>query len=196
MATIAEERSSADDFDLELEGRRALVTGGTKGIGAASAIGLAREGADIAIIGRHDDADARMTKQSVEALGRRCEIIAADCGKPEDAKRCVQETAAKLGDVDVLVHAAGGPVNGGLFEITSEMWSAAFDVHVHAIFHLCRAAIPLMQKKGSPTSHRIIATEEEESRFQLPAVVHLPPVFSTVTISISTTHRLASLMRT
>lgn len=132
---------------MNLKDKVALVTGGTKGIGAATAIALAREGADVAIIGRHDDADARTTKQSIEALGRRCEIVAADCGKPEDATRCVQETAAKLGGVDVLVHAAGGPVNGGLFELTPELWSAAFDVHVHAIFYLCRAAIPLLRKK-------------------------------------------------
>jgi NAD(P)-dependent dehydrogenase (short-subunit alcohol dehydrogenase family) len=47
----------------------------------------------------------------------------------------------------VLVHSAGGPVNGGLFDLTPEAWLGAFDVHVHAIFHLCRAAIPGMQQK-------------------------------------------------
>lgn len=132
---------------MDLKNKVALVTGGTKGIGAATSIALARDGANVAIVGRNDDADARSTKESIQTLGRRCEIIVADCGKPSDAARCVQETVAKLGGVDVLVHSAGGPVNGGLFEITPEMWSAAFDVHVHAIFHLCRAAIPLMQKK-------------------------------------------------
>ena len=132
---------------MNLENKIALVTGGTKGIGAATAIALAREGAHVAIVGRHEDEDARATKKLVAALGRRCEIIVADCGQPADATRCEQETVAKLGGVHVLVHSAGGPVNGGLFEITPEMWSAAFDVHVHAIFHLCRAAIPLMHKK-------------------------------------------------
>ena len=72
----------------------------------------------------------------------------ADCGKAAEARRCVTETAKQFGSVDVLVHAAGGPVNGGLFEVTPEAWEAAFDTHVHAIFHLCREAIPLMQKKG------------------------------------------------
>jgi 3-oxoacyl-[acyl-carrier protein] reductase len=47
----------------------------------------------------------------------------------------------------VLVHSAGGPVNGGLLELTPETWYAAFDVHIHAIFHLCRAAIPYMKAK-------------------------------------------------
>jgi NAD(P)-dependent dehydrogenase (short-subunit alcohol dehydrogenase family) len=74
-------------------------------------------------------------------------MIQADCSVPSEAARCVQETESRLGPLDVLVHSAGGPVNGGLFEITAESWQAAFDVHVHAVFHLCRAAIPAMRKK-------------------------------------------------
>ncbi len=132
---------------MNLSGKIALVTGGTKGIGAATALALAREGADVAIIGRHVEAGAHATRAAIVALGRRCEIIQADCGQPAEATRCVAETAARLGAVDVLVHSAGGPVNGGLFEVTPEAWQAAFDVHVHAIFHLCRAAIPAMRIK-------------------------------------------------
>jgi NAD(P)-dependent dehydrogenase (short-subunit alcohol dehydrogenase family) len=132
---------------MNLQDKVCLVTGGTKGIGAATAIGLAKEGAHIAIIGRHDDAEAAATKNSIESLGRRCETIIADCSESADATRCVEEAAARLGSVDVLVHSAGGLVSGGLFEVTPENWHAAFDVHVHAIFYLCRAAIPFMKKK-------------------------------------------------
>lgn len=132
---------------MNLSGKIALVTGGTRGIGAATAIALAKEGADVAIVGRRLDAAATATRDAVVKLGRRCEIIQADCGQPGDATRAVRETAEKLGTVDVLVHAAGGPVNGGLFDITAEAWAGAFDVHVHAIFHLCRAAIPAMRDK-------------------------------------------------
>ena len=132
---------------MNLSGKIALVTGGTKGIGAATAIALAKEGADVAIVGRHVNAEANATRDAIVALGRRCEIIQADCGVPAEATRCVSEAAAKLGPVDVLVHSAGGPVNGGLFDLTPEAWQAAFDVHVHAIYHLCRAAIPAMRAK-------------------------------------------------
>ncbi len=136
---------------MNLTGRIALVTGGTRGIGASTAVALAREGADVAITGRHLNDDAKATRDAILALGRRCELILADCGKPEEAVRCVQETESKLGSPAVLVHSAGGPVNGGLFDLTPEMWAAAFDVHVHAIFHLCRAAIPGMRvrKEGA-----------------------------------------------
>ncbi len=132
---------------MNLSGQAALVTGGTKGIGAATATALAKEGANVAIVGRHLDNDAKSTCDAIRALGRRCEVIQADCSQASEATRCVRETEARLGAVDVLVHSAGGPVNGGLFELTPELWHAAFDVHVHAIFHLCRAAMPAMRAK-------------------------------------------------
>lgn len=132
---------------MNLSGKIALVTGGTRGIGAATALALARDGADVAIASRRLDDEARGTRDGVVGLGRRCELIEADCGRPDDATRCVREAQDKLGGVDVLVHSAGGPVQGGLFEVTAERWMEAFDVHVHAIFHLCRAAIPAMKRK-------------------------------------------------
>ena len=125
----------------------ALVTGGTKGIGAATAIALAKAGAEVAIVGRKLSTEAKETRRQIEKLGRKCFLILADVAEPVQAARCVKETAKKLGPVDVLVHSAGGPVNGGLFELAPETWRAAFDVHVHAIFHLCRAAVPAMQQK-------------------------------------------------
>jgi len=134
---------------MDLRNKIALITGGTKGIGAATAVLFARQGADVAIVGRHDDAEAQKTKQAVEAAGRKGLLIVADMAKPEDATRCVQQTHATLGRLDVLVHCAGGLVAGGLWEVKPEDWYAGFDVHVHAIYHLCRAAVPLMRpKKG------------------------------------------------
>ena len=132
---------------MQLNGKAALVTGGTRGIGAAAAIALAKDGADVAIVGRTEDDDARQTRAAIQGLGRRCEIILADCAKPADCTRCVEETVKRLGGVDVLIHSAGGAVNGGLLELTPEAWQGAFDVHVHAIFHLCRAAIPHMKPR-------------------------------------------------
>ena len=132
---------------MQLNGKAALVTGGTRGIGAAAAIALAKDGADVAIVGRTEDDDAQQTRAAIQGLGRRCEIILADCAKPADCTRCVEETVKRLGGVDVLIHSAGGAVNGGLLELTPEAWQGAFDVHVHAIFHLCRAAIPHMKPR-------------------------------------------------
>jgi NAD(P)-dependent dehydrogenase (short-subunit alcohol dehydrogenase family) len=132
---------------MNLTGKTALITGGTKGIGAATALALAREGAAVAITGRHDDEEARATRRAIEALGRRCEVFLGDLGQPAECARVVAETVRRLGALDVLVHCAGGPVPGGLLELAPETWNRAFDVHVHAIFHLCRAAVPHMKTR-------------------------------------------------
>jgi len=132
---------------MQLEGKVALVTGGTKGIGAATAVELARRGADVAINGRHDDEEARGVRSRIEALGRRCQIVVADVGRPGEATRCVAETALGLGPPAVLVHCAGGLIAGGLFDVLPETWHQAFDVHVHAVYHLCRAALPAMKER-------------------------------------------------
>ena len=132
---------------MNLSGKVALVTGGTRGIGAATAIALAKDGADVAIVGRRMDTEADRVRDAIVAAGRRAELIQADCGRPDEATRCVRETESRLGRLDVLVHAAGGPVNGGLFDLAPEQWQSAFDVHVHAIYYLCRAAVPAMRTR-------------------------------------------------
>jgi NAD(P)-dependent dehydrogenase (short-subunit alcohol dehydrogenase family) len=132
---------------MDLKNKSCLITGGTKGIGAATAIALAQHGADIAIVGRNIDADARQTIGQIEQLGRRCAMIQADVANPQDVEKCVAETVSRLGGVDVLVHSAGGPVPGSILEVSPENWMRAFDVHVHAVYYLCRGVIPLMQKK-------------------------------------------------
>jgi NAD(P)-dependent dehydrogenase (short-subunit alcohol dehydrogenase family) len=132
---------------MQLNQKTCLVTGGTKGIGAATAIALAEQSANLALVARSMNSEANLIRQRIESLGRECLLVAADMGQAAEATGCVERTARRFGAVDVLVHAAGGAVNGGLLDITLETWHAAFDVHVHAIFHLCRAAIPFMKAK-------------------------------------------------
>ena len=133
---------------MNLAGKCALVTGGTKGIGAATAIAFAQKGADVAILGRHDDDDARAVCKAVEVVGRKCAILIGDMAKPDDATRAVEQTVDQLGGIDILFHNAGGGVTGGIMEVEAEAWYAAFDVHVHAAYYLCRATIPHMRKRG------------------------------------------------
>ena len=133
---------------MELHGKVALVTGGTKGIGAACAVELAKRGAKVSLVGRNlEDEEVSRTRKAVEEAGGSPHLIAADMSKPAEAARCVQETAEALGSVDVLVHSAGGLVSGGLLEVTPEAWMEGFDVHVHAVYHLCRAVVPEMKRK-------------------------------------------------
>ncbi len=148
---------------MNLEGKVCLVTGGVRGIGAATALRLARAGADVAVQSRDAESEAaRETKAAIEALGRRCISIAADMAVAADAARTVEETVAGLGGIDVLVHNAGAAAPGSVMTVSEEVWYHAFNVHVHAVFHLCRAAIPHMIPKkegaivllGSSAGHR------------------------------------------
>jgi NAD(P)-dependent dehydrogenase (short-subunit alcohol dehydrogenase family) len=136
---------------MELISKVALITGGTSGIGAATALALAAGGADIVLVGRHSSDLASQTVTAVRALGRLCELIPADVAIPSEADRCVHEAAARLGRLDILVHAAGGPAGGNIMDLAPEAWHAAFAIHVDAAFYLCRAAIPYirLQKEGA-----------------------------------------------
>src|SRR5258706_12099304 len=115
---------------MDLNSKIALITGGTKGIGAATAITLATEGADVALVSRTADAKGVQTRDTIRKFGRRCEIILADCGHPAEVARCVREATAQLGPIEVLVHSAGGPVNAGLFDLTPRQCDDAVYVHV------------------------------------------------------------------
>lgn len=132
---------------MDLTEKTALVTGGTRGIGAATAVALARAGAHVAIVGRNADLEAREVQAAIERTGRRAVLIQADVGDPQQATACVERAVAALGPVDVLVHSAGGNVTGGILEISPDDWYDAFDVHIHAVFHLVRAVLPRMQAK-------------------------------------------------
>ncbi len=133
---------------MNLTGKVALVTGGTKGIGAATAKRLASLGADVAILGRRDNEGARESREAIVAEGRRSRMIVADMANPHDAARAVDETVVAFGGIDVLVHNAGGGLVGGFLDIDTADWNRLFDVHVHAAFHLCRAALPHMKARG------------------------------------------------
>lgn len=134
---------------MNIQDKVAIVTGGTHGIGAATAIALAKRGAAIAIIARNSTGSD--IQQKIEALGVPFLMIVADLSKEEECIKAVEAVAAKWGRIDILVHSAGAAAPGSLLNGAREVWYNAFDVHIHAAFHLCRTAAPYMksQKEGS-----------------------------------------------
>ena len=133
---------------MKLENKVALITGGANGIGAATALEFANLGADIVISYLEDDDAANEMKSKIEKLGRKCKLFKADLSKMENAVGCVHAAVKEFNGLDILVPSAGGLTKGGLMELEPEQWVRAFDVHVHAVFYLCRAAAPVMKQRG------------------------------------------------
>ena len=132
---------------MNLEGKVALVTGGTMGIGAAIACNLARRGADIAIAARTLGEEAAKTRQQIEAYGRQCFTMTADFSRQADCDAVVAQTAEHFSRLDVLVHNAGGNAAGRIDEVSPDEWRYAMDVHVNANFYLARAALPHLKQQ-------------------------------------------------
>ncbi|WP_371623285.1 3-oxoacyl-ACP reductase FabG [Streptomyces sp. NBC_01116] len=132
----------------QLAGKVALVTGGSRGIGAATALRLAEEGADVALTYVSAADRAQEVVKAIEALGRRGLAIRADSGDPAAVVRSVERTAAELGRLDILVNNAGvfpyGPIEG----VTLEEIDRTLAVHVRAVFLATQAAIPHLGHGG------------------------------------------------
>jgi NAD(P)-dependent dehydrogenase (short-subunit alcohol dehydrogenase family) len=134
---------------MELAGKVCLVTGGTSGIGAATALAFGARGAHVAVAGRIQRSDSlEMLQAAAAEHGTESLYIQADISSAEGCASAVAQTRVFGGRVDVLVHAAGEAVPGGFFDVTEESWSQAFDVHVHAVLRLARTAVPLMIEQG------------------------------------------------
>jgi NAD(P)-dependent dehydrogenase (short-subunit alcohol dehydrogenase family) len=133
---------------FRLDGKVALVTGGSSGLGVAFALGLAEAGADIAICARRADR-LEQTKAAVEALGRRCVAIPADVTVVEDCTRVVERTVAELGGVHVLLNNAGVGTAAPATRETPEAFRQVMDVNVMGSFWMAQACGRVMQPGSS-----------------------------------------------
>lgn len=128
--------------------RVALVTGGSRGIGAATARRLAEDGFDIALgyVSRPEGASRAV--QAVEVLGRRAIAVRADVSRYEDVSRMVSATVDRLGRLDVLVNNAGVYERAFLDETTPEDWDRRIAVNLSSCFYLAKAAVPHLRATG------------------------------------------------
>lgn len=133
----------------ELEGKVALVTGATSGIGRATVKRFAQEGAHVAAVGRDEEALATLVGEMKEA-GAEALAIRADVTRDEDAVRAVAEAVERFGHLDVLVNAAGHISNGTIENTTAEDWDAMMNVNLRAVFQLMQQAVPhLAETRGN-----------------------------------------------
>lgn len=134
-------------MDLDLKGKAALVTAGSKGIGRACAMGLAAEGARVAICAR-TEADLKAAAEEIRAKTG-AEVLAMPCDvtRADEVRALVDRVTASFGGVDILVANAGGPPRGNFDDVTDEQWQLAFELSLLSVVRLIRAVIPSMRKR-------------------------------------------------
>jgi 3-oxoacyl-[acyl-carrier protein] reductase len=130
-----------------LEGKRAFITGGRRGIGRAIALAFAREGADIAICDLVVDDAAKDAVKAVEALGRRAIAVQADVALRPQVDRAVAEALAALGELDIVVNNAGIALSNTMMDIPEADWDAVIDVNLKGLFNVSQATTARMMER-------------------------------------------------
>ena len=135
-------------MDLGLQDKIALVTGGSKGIGKASALGLAQEGANVAICARGQELLEEVAADIAEQTGRTVLPVVADMNNEEDARRFVETAVNRFGGLDVLVNCAGSSPGGSLQNLTEAQWMESLNLKFMGYVRTTKVAAPYMKDRG------------------------------------------------
>ncbi|HEX9313466.1 MAG TPA: SDR family oxidoreductase [Actinomycetota bacterium] len=134
-------------MELGLRGRKAIVTGGSKGLGRAIAEELAREGADVAICARHGD-EVRRAGRELEAFGTTVVAEPADVTDPAEVASFVARAADAMGGIDILVNNAGRAHPGMFATLSDEDWKSDLDVKLFSMIRCSREVLPHLRARG------------------------------------------------
>src|SRR5215468_12695876 len=132
-------------MDLGLKGKVALIAGASQGMGRATALGFAREGAKVSICARGEAALNEAAAMIRKENGGEVMTIVADMSKPEDIKRFVNDSAQHFGRLDIIVNNAGGPPPGEFMKFTDEDWNNAYNLSFMSTMRMTREAVPHME---------------------------------------------------
>jgi NAD(P)-dependent dehydrogenase (short-subunit alcohol dehydrogenase family) len=134
----------------KLKGKKAVITGADSGIGRAVALAFAREGADVLIAYLNEHDDARETQRLVEEAGRKALLVSGDIADPAHCRAVIGQAAKELGGIDILVNNAAHQASfKSIEDISDKEWQRTFEVNIHAMFYLTKAAVPHMKKGGA-----------------------------------------------
>tara|TARA_B100000029_G_scaffold435178_2_gene449003 strand:- start:319 stop:1101 length:783 start_codon:yes stop_codon:yes gene_type:complete len=139
-----------------LENKRAIITGGSRGIGRAISVELARQGCDVVIgyLASNDDGHGKRTAieevvDEVEGLGRTCTAVEGDIARPETSRQLVESAVQSLGGVDVLASNAGICAMHGFLDMPTEMVEQTLHVNLHGAFYITQAVARQMKEQGT-----------------------------------------------
>ncbi|MFP6879591.1 MAG: SDR family NAD(P)-dependent oxidoreductase [Roseibacillus sp.] len=133
---------------FDLTDRLALVTGGSKGLGAAMAAGLASAGADLVLVSRHFDEAQELAEEIVEEFGQKAVGCEADITIPEQVEAMVAAVLQEFGHIDILLNSAGINTRGPIEELTLEQFEEVMRVNVTGTWMCCKAIVPHMKEAG------------------------------------------------
>ena len=150
-------------MDLGIVGKRAVVAAGTSGLGLASAVSLAANGAHVVICGRNQE----RLDAAVGTVGHGCIGIAHDVSEQKGARAFVEDAMSRLGGVDILVTNGGGPPPGNAIDMPIEMYSMALELSLLSVISMCQTALPSMRETGWG---RIIAITSISVRQPIPQI--------------------------
>lgn len=150
-------------MDLDLEGTTALVTASSSGLGKASARALAREGANVVLNGRDEEALAEAVDELATIGDGDVVGVQGDLTEAEDIEHLVERTVEEFGGIDTLVTSAGGPPSGAFMETDDEDWYQAFDLLVMSAVRTVRAAAPHLKESDHGTMTFITSRSVKEA---------------------------------
>jgi meso-butanediol dehydrogenase / (S,S)-butanediol dehydrogenase / diacetyl reductase len=131
----------------KLSNKVAIITGATSGIGRATALLFAEEGADVVVTGRRAELGERVVEE-IRQMGRRGLFVQADHRQADDCSRVVEQTLSEFGRVDILFNNAGIVTSGTAETTTEEVWNDTLAINVTALWRMCSLVIPVMKRQG------------------------------------------------
>jgi len=135
-------------MDLSFNNKVVLITGASRGIGQAIAMGLAQAGADIAIASRKIS-DLEKVAEEIKKLGRKCLPVAAHIGKIEEINNLVNKVMDEFGKIDILINnAATNPTMASAIDVDDRAWDSIMNLNLKGLFFLSQAVARIMKEKG------------------------------------------------
>ncbi len=134
---------------IDLSGKKAIVTGGSRGIGKSIALSLAEAGADIAVIYAHNADKAMQTKTEIEKLGRKALAVKCDIRKENEVENSVANIYIELGKIDILINNAGVTKDGLIMRMSEEDWDMVLDANLKGTFLMTKHTLKYMLKDKS-----------------------------------------------
>lgn len=150
---------------MDLDGKVALVTGGSLGIGTAISLDLARNGAGVGLTFRKHEEEAKAVVEQIKAMGRKGAAYKIDVSNFNDAQDLVKKVIEEFGHLDILVNNAGLNWDGVVWKMTEEQWDAVINVDLKGTFNFIRAAAPIFKEQQSGKIVNITSINAMRGRF-------------------------------